>query len=300
LGAWDIFKDAVFAVINWFYSWCGDWGLAIILITILFRIIIYPITRKQFQSSYKMQKLQPQMKAIREKYKDDPQRQQQETMKLYQEAKFNPLSGCLPMLLQMPIFIALYQALQELVFRLGIEYLPADSPFAGKTPGELSGISPTDFGFPDAQTSAEAFKMLMPSGVDITPSFFGIIPDLAGSPSSVFFGQGLLPAIPYVILMLLFSVSMLVPMLINKQSDRQTRIMMIVMSVFMLWIGWSAPAGVLLYWDASSLLGMAQQYGSRYFMEKKDERQEAEHIDVEPVKVDIERKERKARPRKKN
>lgn len=299
MGAWDIFKDAIFAVLNWFHSWCGDWGLAIILITVLFRIIIYPITRKQFQSSYKMQKLQPQIKAMREKYKDDPQRLQQETMKLYQEAKFNPLSGCLPMLLQMPIFIALYQALQELVFRLGIGFLPADSPFAGKTPGELSGISPADYGFPDAPSSVEAFKMLMPTNVDVTPTFFGLVPDLSGSPGSIFASQGILAAIPFIILMLLFGVSMLIPMLINKQSDSQTRIMMVVMSVFMLWIGWSAPAGVLLYWDMSSLIGIGQQFGSRYFMQKKDERQEAETIDVVPVNVDVDRKEKKARPRKK-
>ena len=111
---WEVFLDAIFALINWLYGFTHDWGMAIILITIVFRIIIYPITRKQYKSTYAMQKMQPQLKAIREKYADDQQRQQEETMKLYQEAKFNPLSGCLPMVLQMPIFIALYQVLLNL------------------------------------------------------------------------------------------------------------------------------------------------------------------------------------------
>ena len=123
MGAWNIFLDAIFWVINWFYGWCHDWGLAIVFVTIVFRMLIYPITRKQFKSSYQMQKLQPKMKEIKEKYPDDPQRQQQEQMNLYKEAKFNPLAGCLPMILQMPIFIALFTVLRNLesyIERLGI------------------------------------------------------------------------------------------------------------------------------------------------------------------------------------
>jgi YidC/Oxa1 family membrane protein insertase len=299
MGAWDLFKDGIFFIIEWFYSLFGDWGLAIILITVLFRLLIYPITRRQFKSTYKMQKLQPKMQAIREKYKDDPQRQQQEMAKLYQEAKFNPLSGCLPMLLQMPIFIALYQVLQELVFRIGINYLPYGSPFIGKTPGELSGIAPADYGFPDAANSAEAFMQLMPTDVDLTATFFGVIPDLSGTPASVFASQGVLASIPYVLLVLLFGCSMLVPMRINKQSDNSTRIMTIVMSVMFRGFGGGAPAGVLLYWDMSSVIGIIQQFGSRYFLQRKEDLAAAETIDLEPVKVEVDRVERKARPRKK-
>lgn len=251
---WDVFKDAIFWVIQWFHGWTGDWGLAIIMITVAFRLIIYPITRKQYKSSFEMQKLQPKMKEIKDKYKDDPQRQQQETTKLYQEAKFNPLSSCLPMLLQMPIFIALYQVLQELEGRIG---------------------------------TSESI------------SFFGLVPDLAVSPGTVFADQGIIAVIPYVIMLVLFASSLVIPMLLQPNSDNNTKIMMLVMSGVMLFFGWSVPAGVLLYWDVSSYLGVGQQQLSRWFLQRKDDRALEETIDVTPVKVEVDRVERKARPKKK-
>jgi YidC/Oxa1 family membrane protein insertase len=250
---WDWFKNLIFSVIEWFYGFTGDWGMAIILITILFRMLIYPITRKQFQSSYKMQKMQPRIKEINEKYADDPQRKQEETMKVYQEAKFNPLSGCLPMLLQMPIFIALYQVLLSLPERVG-------------------------------------------EGASIT--FYGLIPNLTVGPRDIFAftPEGIITCLPYLILVALFGVSMLIPVLINKTRERQQLIMTAVMTVMMLWFGWMAPAGVLLYWDASSLLGAAQQLLSRKLLERKDEQVEA--LEIKPVKVEVDRKERKNRPKK--
>jgi YidC/Oxa1 family membrane protein insertase len=255
MGAWDAIVHFIVWVIQWFDSWCADWGLAIILITLVFRLLIYPITRKQFKASYKMQKMKPQMDAIKAKYPDDPQRQQQETMRLYREAKFNPLSGCLPALLQMPIFLALYQALMNIQNYAD----PVPDPF----------------------------------------SLYGIIPDLSLSPSTVFGNGDFIGLIPYIILMLLFGVSLVLPMLINKQTDKQSMIMMIVMGVVMLWFSWGAPAGVLLYWDASALMGVAQQFGSRWILEREDKRAQDAVIDVTPVNVEVDRKERKARPRKK-
>jgi YidC/Oxa1 family membrane protein insertase len=254
LGAWDIFKDAIFTVIQWFYGFCGDWGLAIVLITILFRILIFPITQKQFKSNHAMQKLQPKIAELKEKYPDDPQRQQQEQMKIYQEAKFNPLAGCLPMLLQMPIFIALFQVLQELETRVG---------------------------------GTEKIN------------FYGLIPDLALSPTLVFSESGLLAVIPYAIMVVLFAASLLIPMLMQTNSDKNTRIMMIVMSVVMLWFGWSSPAGVLLYWDISSYIGVGQQFATKKWFAHKDKQAELEIVDIAPVKVEVDRTEKKARPRKK-
>jgi YidC/Oxa1 family membrane protein insertase len=250
---WDWIKNAIFAVVEWFYGLAGDWGMAIILITILFRILIYPITRKQFQSSYKMQKMQPRIKEINEKYADDPQRKQEETMKVYQEAKFNPLSGCLPMILQMPIFIALYQVLLELPTRVG-------------------------------------------EGNPIT--FYGLIPNLTIGPRDVFSltPEGIMAVIPYLFLVLLFGVSMLIPILINKNTERQQLMITAVMAVVMVFFGWMAPAGVLLYWDISSLIGVGQQAVSRKLLERKDAAKE--ELEIKPVKVEVDRKERKNRPKK--
>ena len=90
----------------------GDWGLAIIIVTLVIRAALFPLQRKQFKSSYDMKKFQPKLKQIQDQYAGDDQKIQEETMKLYQETGFNPLAGCLPMLVQMPIFIILFQVLR--------------------------------------------------------------------------------------------------------------------------------------------------------------------------------------------
>ena len=89
----------------------GNLGVAIILLTVIIRGLLFPIAQKQFASMAQMKALQPKMKAIQERYKEDKQRQQQEIMKLYKEEKANPLAGCLPLLIQIPIFFALYKVL---------------------------------------------------------------------------------------------------------------------------------------------------------------------------------------------
>lgn len=88
-----------------------EYGLAILVITIIVRLIILPLSIKQYRSSRKMQELQPELMKIREKYATDPQKQQEETMKLFQQHNVNPMSGCLPLLIQMPVLIALYQSI---------------------------------------------------------------------------------------------------------------------------------------------------------------------------------------------
>ncbi|MDE1022928.1 membrane protein insertase YidC, partial [Escherichia coli] len=85
----------------------SNWGLAIIGVTIVVKAILYPLTRAQYTSMAKMRMLQPRMQELRERFGDDRQRMSQEMMKMYKEEKVNPLGGCLPILLQMPIFIAL-------------------------------------------------------------------------------------------------------------------------------------------------------------------------------------------------
>ena len=131
---WEVFKNWIFDIIQFFFGFCQDWGLAIIIVTIIFRVLISPLMHKQTKSSYQMQKVQPLMQEIQAKYANDPQRMQEEMQKLYADAKFNPLAGCLPMLLQMPIFIALFQVLREMPNYLGSdEVLPVLQ--SGSQPG---------------------------------------------------------------------------------------------------------------------------------------------------------------------
>ena len=253
---WDVFKDWIFDVIQFFYNVCGDWGLAIIVVTVIFRVLISPLMHKQTKSTYGMQKVQPLIQELQTKYGDDPQRLNQEMQKLYAEVKFNPIAGCLPMLLQMPIFIALFQVLNEM---------------GSRTHGT-------------------------------TYEFYNLVPSLVTTPSQAF-ADGIGAFIPYVILMIIFAGATFLPMVLqqannNSAQRKQMIIMAAVMSLFMLWISWGSPAGVLLFWGASSLIGLGQQQISMRIMKKRDA-EAAETIEVKPIEVDVTRKVKKPRPTKK-
>jgi len=110
-GWFEFFMRPIFDLLMFLFHTLGNFGLAIIALTLIVRAIMFPIAQKQFQSMAAMRKLQPKMKAIQERFKEDKQRQQQEILKLYQEEKVNPAAGCLPILLQIPVFYALYKVL---------------------------------------------------------------------------------------------------------------------------------------------------------------------------------------------
>ncbi len=110
-GFFGIVAKPILASLKIFHSFLGNWGLAIIFLTIVIKLLLYPLTKKSMASMKGMQQLQPQLKAIREKYKDDRERLNVETMNLFRQHKVNPMGGCLPMLIQMPIYIALYKVL---------------------------------------------------------------------------------------------------------------------------------------------------------------------------------------------
>lgn len=114
--------DFVVHILNAIYGVVGNYGIAIIIVTILMRIIIFPLTLKQEKSMKKMRELQPELEKIKEKYKDNPQEYQQKTAELYRESGVNPLGGCLPLLIQMPVFVALYWAFSG-------NAIPADAKF---------------------------------------------------------------------------------------------------------------------------------------------------------------------------
>lgn len=110
-GWYRIIEKPMFYYLDWLFRLVGNFGVAIILLTFTIRGLLYPIAQKQFASMANMRAIQPKMKALQERHKDDKQKQQQEIMKLYKEEKVNPLAGCLPILLQIPIMFALYKVL---------------------------------------------------------------------------------------------------------------------------------------------------------------------------------------------
>jgi len=108
---------------NWVYRHVGNYGIAIILLTVVSKVLFYPLTVKSMRSMRAMQALQPQINTLRNKYKSDPQRLQRETLELYRKHKVNPAGGCLPMIAQIPIFYALYLALSVSVELQGAKFL---------------------------------------------------------------------------------------------------------------------------------------------------------------------------------
>jgi YidC/Oxa1 family membrane protein insertase len=112
-GLWVAICKVLLTIMKFFYGWFHNWGVAIILLTVLVKLVLLPLTHRQMVSAEQMRKLQPKLEVIKKKYPDDRERQNTETMKLYQEAKVNPLGGCLPILIQMPVWFALFTTLRN-------------------------------------------------------------------------------------------------------------------------------------------------------------------------------------------
>jgi len=216
---WAEIKNLILEALNYLYGVVGDYGVAIILLTVAMRILLMPLTMKQTKSMYEMQRIQPKIKELQKKYKDDKPKLQEETLKFYQENKVNPFGGCLPLVLQMPVFIALFQVL------------------AGKTAPSL---------------------VVYLEQNNLTASFLFILEDITKTPKQVFTTDGWVAAIPYVTLGLLFALSVWLPQQLMP-GDKQQKMIGLYMAIMMLWFGWISPAGVLLYWVTSSAWQIAQQ-----------------------------------------
>ncbi|HKR23816.1 MAG TPA: membrane protein insertase YidC [Allosphingosinicella sp.] len=144
-GWFEWFMKPIFSLLVWLFHQIGNFGLAIICLVVIVRLLLFPVAQKQFASMAAMRVVQPKMKALQERFADDKPRLQEEMMKLYREEKVNPVAGCLPILLQIPIFYALYKVLLISVemrhepFALWIRDLSAPDPL---TPVNLFGYLP--------------------------------------------------------------------------------------------------------------------------------------------------------------
>lgn len=128
-------SQPLFHLLKFIQSFVGNWGLSIIIITFIVRGILFPLTRAQYRSMARMKLLQPRLQALKERYGDDRQKMGQETMALYKQEKVNPLGGCLPLIIQMPIFLSLFYMLGNSVelrqapFIFWIQDLSAQDPY---------------------------------------------------------------------------------------------------------------------------------------------------------------------------
>jgi len=221
------------------YGFTHNYGVAIILLTILIRLILYPLMQKQMVSMREMQKIQPLMKAVQEKYKNDKERLNKELMALYKEHKVNPMSGCLPLLIQMPILILLFQTLR--VF----EYL---DPITNNIAGGFLWIAKYYNVIEDGETIAKAglalSERLIPFGF-FGIEYIGILPFLVAG--SMYIQQKMTSTGGAA----------------GKDggSSAQTQKMMTIMMPLMIgFMSFSLPSGLTLYWFTSTLLGIGQQY----------------------------------------
>ena len=123
-GMFSPLGKAVLWLLKMFHGFTNNYGVGLIFLTLLIKILYFPLTQKSFKSMKKMQELQPKIAALKEKHRDDPQRLQKETMKLYKQNKVNPMGGCLPMLFQLPVFWALFATLRGAVELRGAVFIP--------------------------------------------------------------------------------------------------------------------------------------------------------------------------------
>ena len=285
-------------LLNFIYGFVSNYGLSIILFTILTKVILFPLSLKQQKSMVKMQQVQPRLKEIQEKYKSDQQRQSEETMKLYKEHGVNPMGGCLPLLIQLPILLALYRVMyQPLTYMLG---------YGADKITELS----EKFGV--AMGNARMAEIAIANaGKLIDFSFFGL--DLSGSPS---IGKiSLLWLIPITAALTTYLSSKITTAMNKPQKTEEdtkpkrvlsaepsqnkantdttqsmTKSMNLMMPIMTLWITFTVPAALGLYWTISNLITMVQQlilnkiYGPKFKVEVDEKEAERELIRKEKYK----------------
>ena len=229
---WGLFwflTRPLFSVVEFFYQHVGNFGVAIILLTVCVRIVFFPLANKSYESMTRMKKVQPQLEKIKKQHEKEPQKYQQEMMALYQREKINPFGGCLPMLLQIPVFFALYKVLS-----VTIEMRHA--PFYGWV-HDLSARDPT--------TVMNLFGLL-----PYDPSMVPVIGVMLAS----FLHIGLWPLLYLVTMWLTMSMSPTTGM-----DPSQQAIMKFMPLIFMFTIS-GVAVGLVIYWCWSNVLSILQQY----------------------------------------
>jgi len=220
-----------------FYKITPNYGVAIIILTLFIKIVFFPLTKKGSEATLRMQALSPRIKELQEKYKNNPQKLNTEMANLYKQEGYNPLSGCLPMLLQLPIFIAMYQLFSN----------HFDMRGAGFIPGWIPDLS--------------------------LPEYIVKFPDGFRVP---ILGWTALRALPFIYVgsQLIYGKVTQMP---GQQSNSQMKMMLYVMPIVFFFVLYNVPSGLLIYWIFSNLLTLVQQIIiNRYIIAKKAEELPAE------------------------
>jgi len=236
---WFYFLTKPFlSALTWLYDLVGNLGIGILILTVMIKLVLFPLTYKSVRAMNRMKDLQPRMKEIKEKYKDDTQRFQKEMMALYKKEKVNPAAGCLPILLQIPVFFSIYK-----VLNVSIEMRHA--PFYGWI-NDLSAPDPTSI-----------------------LNLFGALP--WGAPET-----GILSLISVGIWPIIMGLTMYVQMQMNPTPpDAMQAKMMKVLPLIFTFVLAHFPAGLVIYWSWNNFLSIFQQAGIRHLNRKHTAKEEA-------------------------
>ncbi len=226
------FSKLLFVVMKFFYSITHSWGFSIILLTIFLRVLLYPLNAWSIKSMRRMQLLSPQIQAIQKKYKKEPKKAQVEIMALYREKKVNPFTGCIPVVIQIPFLIAMFDLLKSSFQLRGAVFIP----------GWINDLTAPDVLF---QWKAPIF--FIGNQFHLLPILLGVV---------MFFQQRLTSTAPKD------------P---NQMTDqqRQQKTMGTIMTVVFMVMFYHFPSGLNLYWLSSMLLGIVQQLITNRILDKK-------------------------------
>lgn len=231
----------VFSLVEMLLKWAlekihifiHNWGLAIIALTVILKIILFPLSKKSAMGTLKMQEIQPKMQAIQAKYRDNPQKLNEETAKLYKESGYNPVSGCLPMILQMFILFALYNVFNNYFEFRGASFIK----------GWIDDLSEGEYiwswkrEIPLLSSFSQNKLRLLPIIYTLSQLVTGKITQYGGAGTA--------------------------------QSQSQMKFMMYGMPIFFFFILYNVPSGLLIYWIVSNVLQMVQQLLINSYMKKK-------------------------------
>ena len=222
----------LFVLMNGVYKVTHSWGLSIILLTVLLRLILYPLNSWSIKSMRKNQEIAPEISAIQKKYKKNPKQAQIETMQLYRKRKVNPLTGCLPMLIQMPFLIGMFNLLRSAFVLRGVSFIP----------GWINNLTAPDVLFSWAHS------------LPIIGTEFHLLPILSG-----------------IMIWVQQKMTSPTPKDKSLMTDQQKQQKMIgnMMVLFISLVCYNMPSGLNLYWISASLLGILQQWITNRILDKK-------------------------------
>ena len=230
-GIWRPLEVLLKWLLQFFYKLIPNWGVSIILVTILIKAVFFPLTKKSSESTQQMQKMQPKIQELQAKYKGKPQKLNEEMAKLYKEAGYNPLSGCLPLLVQLPILFAMYRLFNNYFEFRGAMFIPHWIPDLSVGDSILQFPAPLPFlGWTDLR--------ILPIVYVVSQMVFGKITQ---TPTS------------------------------DQQQNSTMKIMLYGMPLFFFFMFYNAPSGLLLYWTCTNFLMLVQQMIIKAMMKQKKE-----------------------------